>query len=481
MSRQSLLALGLLLFTATAAFAQHPPPAPVLPPPLFVRFSGPAGVKVTFYRGGPTGHTFDTPCTVGLRPGYSYRVEVSGMPRFPGVKLYPELAVYGSLALPHHMKLADYPAAIHFRDEDFQSSLADALVTKAVALERPDTALPLATDANRPIEIDLPVARDPVKAALERGRPLLVFKFGGRQYSPQELAEQSVPGTVMLPGEHVLQLPQAPPWLPQVCYPYFDPILGPASPAGEICFWDGGDRGLPVGYGPDGRLRGLDPSDTVAEYMDSQQRQRIAVSNRVCLCVPRFVVFRSELQATTHLTTVGPNNTALAQRQVTVVAEKAPMVDVQNQHPGGILAGMKASISDAVQVTAVTGQVNGLDVIATLRVTNDVSATCAKPEAQVPEKLTLIKWPDRCAAAIGEIVTFFLKYTNHGGRPVTNVVVSDSLTNRLEYVPGSARADRDAVFTTQVNEAGSLILRWEVNEPLPPGQSGTVSFQVRVR
>src|SRR5438477_223161 len=116
MNRKLLLALGLLLLTGgAAALGQYPPPAaPALPPPLFVRFSGPPGVKVTFYRGGPAGQTFDTPCTVGLRPGYGYRVEVSGMPRFPGVKLYPELQVFGSLALPHHMKLADYPAAIHF-------------------------------------------------------------------------------------------------------------------------------------------------------------------------------------------------------------------------------------------------------------------------------------------------------------------------------------------------------------------------------
>src|SRR5207244_3660991 len=101
------------------------------------------------------------------------------------------------------------------------------------------------TDANQPIEIDLPIAADPVKAALERGRPLLLVKFGGRQFAPQELAAQGIPGTVQLPGEQALQLPHAPPCLPQVCYPYFDPKLGPASQANEVCFWDGGDRGLP--------------------------------------------------------------------------------------------------------------------------------------------------------------------------------------------------------------------------------------------
>ena len=44
---------------------------------------------------------------------------------------------------------------------------------------------------------------------------------------------------------------------------------------------DGGDIGLRAGWGPDGKLRGLDPSDTVAEYVDSKGRKRLAVSNRV--------------------------------------------------------------------------------------------------------------------------------------------------------------------------------------------------------
>src|SRR5262249_23676836 len=101
-----------------------------------------------------------------------------------------------------------------------------------------------------------------------------------------ELAAQGIPGTVLFPGENVLPPPRDLPWLPQACYPLYDPKLGPASCENEICFWDGGDRGLPVGYGPDGRLLGLDPADTVAEYQDSKNRKKICVSNRVCLCVP---------------------------------------------------------------------------------------------------------------------------------------------------------------------------------------------------
>jgi uncharacterized repeat protein (TIGR01451 family) len=79
------------------------------------------------------------------------------------------------------------------------------------------------------------------------------------------------------------------------------------------------------------------------------------------------------------------------------------------------------------------------------------------------------------------VVTFMLKYSNHGGKPITDVAVTDSLTTRLEYVPGSSQSDRPAVFTTQPNEAGSSLLRWEITGRLLPGQSGVVRFQARIR
>ena len=79
------------------------------------------------------------------------------------------------------------------------------------------------------------------------------------------------------------------------------------------------------------------------------------------------------------------------------------------------------------------------------------------------------------------MVTFFLRYSNHGGRPLTDVAVSDSLSARLEYVAGSAQSDRDAVFTTEQNEAGSVVLRWEVGGRLLPGQTGVLRFQAKVR
>ncbi len=82
---------------------------------------------------------------------------------------------------------------------------------------------------------------------------------------------------------------------------------------------------------------------------------------------------------------------------------------------------------------------------------------------------------------IGDVVTFTLRYTNRGGQPISDVVVTDSLAPRFGYIRGSAKSDRAAIFTMQPNEAGSTILRWQFNGVLQPHESGTISFQVRVR
>src|SRR4029079_18313515 len=75
--RLSLLAPLLLTLAATAAPAQMMAVPPALPPQrptplLYVRFSGPAGMRTTFYQGRPEGRDFDAPVSVGMRTGYPY-------------------------------------------------------------------------------------------------------------------------------------------------------------------------------------------------------------------------------------------------------------------------------------------------------------------------------------------------------------------------------------------------------------------------
>src|SRR5262249_10512952 len=90
-----------------------------------------------------------------------------------------------------------------------------------------------------------------------------------------------------------LPTPAVPPCIPWSAMQIVDPILGPRC-AVEECLHDGGDIPPFAGINALGQLGGLNPTDTVAVYADSRGRPHIAVSNRVCICVPRFVVMRTE-------------------------------------------------------------------------------------------------------------------------------------------------------------------------------------------
>jgi uncharacterized repeat protein (TIGR01451 family) len=473
--------LAFLFVVAPSAPAQCPPPLPVPGPSplLYVRITGPAGLQVTFYRG-DGGQTLTAPFTVGLRPGYVYRVQVSGMPGHPGQTFYPTLEVRGTLFMPCNLKYADFPVPLVFSDADFQGVRGGALLTRIVLLERPDLAIPEATRPDLPIELTVPAERDAEAVARQHGRVLLVVRLGQLQMGPEELVAQGIPGTILLPGETALPPARDLPWLAWACLPVYDPLLGAPCPADEICIPDGGDFGLQAGHDRQGRLRGLDAGDTVAQYADSLGRKHIAVSNRVCICVPRYLVIRTETIPASQLALVGPFDVRVVKGYGLLKERVPPLEQTQVEVPAGLAARQRLSGSIFVTGPVVVGRVEGAQVVSTLEGAFNVTGSCRKVEVH-ERPLIIIKWPDKCGGQIGDVITFYLKYSNYGGLPITDIVVSDSLAGRFEYVPGSARSDRDAVFTTQPNEAGSAIVRWEVAGALPPGRSGMVSFQVRIR
>jgi uncharacterized repeat protein (TIGR01451 family) len=536
--RTSCLLLALFPAIASAQAPWMPPPHPGVSgriPLLYVRFLGPQGLRMTFYQGQPRGRAFDLPVAVGLRPSYLYRVEVSHLPTRPGVSFFPTLEVHCGLDLPPKYAASKFPVPVVFTEADIEAVLAGIMVTKVVYLEAPDRATPEASLPDRPLETDLPPQANLAAEVRERGRAVLVVRMGGRLLiSPEDLAHESVYGTMLLPGDHVLPPAARPPCLPCDLHRPDD-----------ICIHDGGDCGPRAGLDPAGNLHGLDPEDTVAEYTDSHGRRSIACSNRVCLCVPRFAVLRQLSPPGLFDTAVGPDRTRLVvgreelslrqpPQQTTLFEQPRglnvrlkPWVNVGVENPGRIerLEVLEArevimgpiiylgtkyvqqltevqraqlvkqleftrTLSSnvvphamiGVEGTAVVGRVEGLKIITAEATTHDLTICCPEGLVLPPDKpLVLIKCADRSSAQPGDVVTFFLRYSNHGGKPITDVAVSDSLSPRLEYVPESAQSDRPAVFTTQTNEAGSLILRWEITGTLQPGQSGSLRFQARVR
>jgi len=457
-------------------------PPRALPPLMYVKFAGPAGMSVTLYKGGGVGQTFQAPCTVGLRPGYVYRVQLSNIPGYPGMSLFPTLDVRGSLQFANRLRNSDFPAALVFRELDMEAVRNGSLVTRLVVLERPEAAVPLASSRDEPLEIDVPPQNDAFTEASLRGKTLMIVQLGQRQYSPRELAEQAIPGTLLMPGERVLPMPRIPPLVDFNCWPIYDPVAGAADPNEDMKLWDGGDIGLRAGFGPDGRLRGLDPSDTVAEYTNSRGEKRVAVSNRVGLCVPRFVVVRKEMQASSQLAQYGPGRATAIQGRDTMHMRLPPVEHSHSQTTDSMHARQRLSGAISLHGTAIVGKLQGILIYTAAHETASVQGACPPPSREQPDKpLKIIKWPDKTGGLVGDVITFSLRFSNGGGQPITDIVVSDSLTSRYEYVPGSARCDRAANFTTQPNDAGSTTLRWEFPGALQPGETGLINFQVRIR
>jgi uncharacterized repeat protein (TIGR01451 family) len=514
-------------------------------PLLFVQFIGGAGLRVTFYQGQPRGRAFDAPVVAGMRPGYFYRLQLSNLPGHPGVSIYPTLEVRGSLSLPPRLNAARYPAPVVLTEADIDSVLAGNLICKVIYLEHPDRAVPVTTPTALPIELSFPPGSDLLTEAHDRGRPMLILRMGGRLLvSEEELCHSTVPGTILHPGEKVMMRAAQPPCVLGDCRPFYDPRLGPKPPE-EECLHDGGDRGSRAALDGDGRLAGVDPEDTVAEFTDSYGRRHVTHSNRVCLCVPRYAVLRCETPLNRYNGVLAVNDARRVQAQERLDVLTPPLQTGKYEQLQGMRGRERASINegvtkiipltcmevlDAVDVqmgpiallgtkaaqtlseiervrlvrqlelarqlsarvnvqgaasvasTSVVGRVEvGARIVQAEAETRDLTVCCNEVPCPPDKPLVLIKCADRQSAQVGDVVTFLLKYSNHGGRPITDVAVTDSLTTRLEYVPGSAQSDRPAVFTMQANEAGSLVLRWEITGRLMPGTSGVVRFQARIR
>jgi uncharacterized repeat protein (TIGR01451 family) len=472
--------LAALILAIPGQASPHPPadcPAPL----LYVRFVLPDGGQVTFYQPAPAGSEFPAPVTVGLRPGYLYRVQLSHFREHPDLALFPSLEVRGTLHLPPNLRAADSPAPVVITDDDIALALAGGFVTKVVYVENPERAEPVATRPDRPVEITLRPDQNPIEEARAFGRPVLIVRLGARTLSAAEMAQQAIPGTMLLPGQEGLGLPPVPPCIPWACLPMYDPILGP-RPAEEECMHDGGDVGAPAGLDPQGRLRGLDPSDTVAVYTDYHGQKHLAISNRVCLCVPRYGIVTVPIAPAGYESYLALGRAQAVVEQA-VLRTKLPPVEVrQRQQLVAVGSRERPSATVAAVGTVPVAQIQGRAVVIGILHERTITGICVPKIPPAPARpLVLCKTADKQGVQIGDIVTFTLKYTNTGGQPITGVVVSDSLTGRLEYVSGSAKTDREAVFTTQPNEAGSLILRWEIAGTLLPGTSGVIRFQTRVR
>jgi uncharacterized repeat protein (TIGR01451 family) len=460
-----------------------PPPAPL----LFVRVVAPEGAQVVFRPGTPEARVFAAPAVAGFRPGYGYRLQIGGLPDQPGRVLSPSIEVLDTLHIPPGLKAEDFPATVAFSEDDLRRAASGGMVTKVVYLEDPIQAPAVRSSPTQPVEFDVMPGHDPLVEARIRGRAMMIVRLGERDVLAAELFAVGIPGTVLVPGDAGMPPPACPPTLPAPRFQWFDPILGPKKPLEEI-LPDGGDTGPRVGIDPEGKLAGVTPTDTAAEYRYGNGPRRVTISNRVCLFSPRFAVLRQESLPVAEGTSVplaGVETTlgeaVLINRERTDKAWNsiATRGYVSKLGVRGTQSRIGLAGVERVQGLAAIGTVEGVRlnaVVVEVAAATQVSNVC-RPD----QPLVVTKYADPKAPNVGDLVTFVLKYENYGAKPIRDVVIADSLASRLEYVPGSAQADRPTVFTIQVNEVYSAVLRWEVKGELAPGQGGLIQFQARVR
>jgi uncharacterized repeat protein (TIGR01451 family) len=307
-------------------------------------------------------------------------------------------------------------------------------------------------------------------------------------------------------------------------------ITGPWPPDEYIC--DGGDRLLKVQVDRDWTVRGLDQEDTIAHYDTLSGKTIVQPSNRVCIYAPRFAAVR-------HVTGVqldeghqwaagvtlpipplsqdlheGPNavtqpvqlERSLAVTPAYAFLDRLPVMGLDNvralqgvhfellPHEDLVAleeitldASQKARLAERTTAAKTWETATGLQIVIDHQIAVEAVRDTSLQETvtyDMPKgkpRLRIIKIANKQNALPGDIVEFTLRYDNVGTEEIGNVTIIDSLTTRLEYVADSAQSTRDANFVTAENEGDSLLLRWELKEPLKTGEGGLIRFQTRVR
>jgi uncharacterized repeat protein (TIGR01451 family) len=477
-----LLSLAIAVGQPTAWPPGHSGP-PIVPaaPFLFVTVSAPGDSKVTWQPMSSEATVTNGP--VGLRPGYFHRFQVSDIPDTKSALLYPSIEVRGTLIPRRHLDVTKHPVPITLTDRDIDQVLDGRLVTKVYYLEDPDQAVPVQGRPGEALEATALTEEAAIKEARLRGRPMLIVRVGERPFTKDELARENVPGTILFPGSRTVPIPAAPPVFHFGAVPLFDPLHGPKA-AAEECLRDGSDVGPILGEGPGRTIGGLDPTDT-AMMFTTRLGTQVIHSNRICICVPRFAAARVDVGPHHHHVIRAPQGHHLIKPTAALDVRMTTGVITGGEHLAGIIGSLRASgIQSHVGPVALVdlrgrplglSNVRGTAVVAQVRGPEEITSYCGC--TLLLEKSIDPTHPEK----IGDVVTVTLKFTNPTTETMSDIVIADSLTPRLEYIEGSAKSDRATTFTTVPNGVGSVVLRWAVDGKLMPGEIGKITFRVRIR
>lgn len=162
--------------------------------------------------------------------------------------------------------------------------------------------------------------------------------------------------------------------------------------------------------------------------------------------------------------------------------------DVELTRPVTLAMGASAAILVAVDVpptAAVRGTRDSVRVVAASQFDGAVTDTVVDlvDVQDVGVLVTLSKQVDLPVATTGDVLTYTITYSVTGITPATNLVITDPIPVGATYVAGSLRWN-GAPLTDGAGDAGTFDIAgnrvlFQLGD-VAPGQTGTVSFQVRI-
>ena len=314
-------------------------------------------------------------------------------------------------------------------------------------------------------------------------------------------------------------------------YPWAPPGLPRPWPADEWVL-DGGDRARQVNVAQDWSVHGLDEEDTVVHFDTLDGDLVIQPSNRVAVYAPRFAAVRrvdgivqneytfgtlsnhqvqelerqrgtnldlgltQQLQPQRHLAMSTPNGfrERLPDRTVDNVQNAAgadyifkSYEDFFIMRRGVFDNNEKPRLNQRILAAESWASPQGVQVVLDGKLPTEFANERTTGEQfiyQMPtgkKRLRVVKVASQQQAESGDILEFTIRFDNTGDQTIGNVTVLDNLTPRLEYIPESQSCSVNSNFMTQKNDGQSLLLRWEITDPLKVGEGGIIRFKCRVR
>jgi len=139
----------------------------------------PEGARVSLNIGGGFDEPQAGPVVAGMHVGYVYQLKISNIAFQEGFEVFPTLEVIGAICPPEG-KAVRFPVPIQFTQEELEMALDGRFVTRVVYLEDRDTALPMQDDPSWQRYYEVAPDQDPLRAADNLGRPLLIMRMGSR-------------------------------------------------------------------------------------------------------------------------------------------------------------------------------------------------------------------------------------------------------------------------------------------------------------